>query len=217
MKQFGATGHFLAAVMRRAEFEHLGGDPPGTTEREREFVAFYRLHFSTALRRARYVTLNSADVEDVCALVFTLAYRRFDELRALAPPQAQAWLSRSVELVAANIRRSEARRWRLIVRLERQRLPEPPGPVEAIEDADLRASEMLRAERTRTVIADLEGRHQEVLRMAEFERLSGPEIAAELGITAQAARLRLMRARNAFRDEYVRRFGAEHDVRGGLR
>lgn len=193
--------------MRRARLEHLDGDPTGTIEREPEFVAFYRCHFPATLRRARYVTRNPADVEDVCILVFSLAHQRFDELRLLAEPQVRAWLFRSAELIGANIRRSEARRRRLVTRLEQQRLPQPAQPPDTIEHIEQHAAETVRGERARLVLADLDSRHQEVLRMAEYERRSGPDIAAELGITPQAARLRLMRARSAFRAEYLRRYG----------
>ena len=191
------------------------GDRDSEYGREAEFTAFFHAHFGTVRDRVLRLGHSEADADDICSGVFTLAHQRFDALAPLAEPQVRAWLFRTGDLLGRNHRRSAIRYRRLIERLEREPLPDPIRPAELhnAEQSRRRASAQ-----TRQVLASLGPHHRRVLELAELERLSGPEIAREMGVSHQAVRLRLMRARRAFGQEYTRQFGAgyvgeSHDAR----
>lgn len=111
---------------------------------------------------------------------------------------------RAGDLIGRRHRRSAIRYQRLIARLEHEPLPEPEPSAAVARDEQARRRIEAQA---RAVMAALDPRHRIVLELAEFERCGGQEIARRLGITHQAARLRLMRARRAFGREHARRFG----------
>lgn len=171
---------------------------------EADFTAFFHTYFALVRSHVRRLGHDDGTVEDICSGVFTLAHERFDELAPLAEPQIRAWLFRTGDLIGRNHRRSAIRYRRLIERLEREPLAEQVTPPDRYDDMLARDHA---AARTRHVLAALDGRHRTVLELADLQQFSGPEVAARLGITHQAARLRLMRARRAFRREYERRYG----------
>lgn len=59
-----------------------------TSQRDIEFTAFFHTHFAAVRGRLRWLGHSPADADDICAGVFAVALRRFDELRVL--PEAQA-------------------------------------------------------------------------------------------------------------------------------
>ncbi len=179
--------------------------PAAERQREAEFTEFFHTYFPTVRARVRQLGHDDATTEDVCSGVFTLAHQRFDELSPLAEPQIRAWLFRTADYLGRNQRRSAIRYRRLIERLERQPLPEPTDPH---DDYNRSQARDIASSHTRQVLASLDERHRTVLELADLEQHSGPEIARHLGITHQAARLRLMRARRAFQREYTQRYGA---------
>ena len=170
------------------------------------FTEFFRVHLDRVRRRMRRSFRDDAVVEEVCADVFIIAHRRFGEIRKLADPQIAAWLYRTADYVARNHRRGAIRYRRAIERLEQQPIDAQPEPFDvASGHEDLRRTKSQVSE----ILDQLELRHRAVLELAEFEHLSGPQIATKLGISPQAARLRLMRARRAFRRSYEDRFGTQ--------
>lgn len=152
-----------------------------------EFDALYRAH------RARVRTLASArvaadEVDDVVAIAFATAWRRRADLPRTRP-ELERWLLWTTELAARNVRRARRRRRALDQHLGDQ--PEPPPSAEPDEpwlSPELeRALERLAPEDRALIVATvLEGRPT-------------AEVARSLGLTPDAARTRLSRARARLR------------------
>lgn len=174
--------------------------------RSDEFAAFFDLHFAAVLRRLTFLTRDRSTVEDLCADVFMLAYERFDDLAVMPDRQARAWLVTAGDLLGRNRSRGAIRRQRLIERLAREPIDNaatPPNVLERRTDARQDRHDV------HTVLERLTPQHRDLIIMADLERCDRREIAERFGISPQAVRLRLMRARRAFRREYVRTFGID--------
>lgn len=147
-------------------------------DREPQFAALFEAHFDALLSYARRRTAQLTDAEDVVAETFTIAWRRLDDV----PERAGAdlpWLYGVARRVLANQRRSATRRGRLVERLRSALTPALLPP----------RSDVI------TALAMLPPADQEILRLAAWEELSHREIAVALGISANAATIRLHRAR----------------------
>lgn len=185
----------------------LGG---GDELRFRRFFAdHYRPLLAYALRRSA-----ESDAHDVTAETFMVAWRRFADVPR-DRERERAWLYAIATRVLANQRRSQRRALRLLERLRGQ----PPDAVIGVD-----AVGQIR-ESYREVIASLvrlsEG-DREVLRLAAWEHLSAQEIADVLGCSANAASIRLHRARRRLAAELRKEHAAAgheeaHTSRGGLR
>ncbi|MEX2080552.1 MAG: sigma-70 family RNA polymerase sigma factor [Dehalococcoidia bacterium] len=121
---------------------------------------------------------RSEDAEDVVSETFAVAWRRLNDVPAEA---SLPWLYGVARKVLANQRRGQ-RRWLGLVERIRQQpqdvsTPESDGP--PVVDA------------LRTLRPD----DQEVLRLAAWEGLSHSEIGSALGISTNAATIRIHRAR----------------------
>lgn len=153
--------------------------PPDTRDRfERLYLDCYPAVHRYALRRTDSVD----DVADVIAETFLAAWRRLDDV-----PDGDAtvlWLYGAARRVLANHRRGESRRSALASRLR--------GEL-AISQEEAAADP--RTEAVRTAFAALDQADREVLALASWEELTGPQIATVLGCSSTAARLRLYRAR----------------------
>lgn len=162
--------------------------PSGTgAELEREerfrelFNAYYHHVLGYALRRAA----SRDDAADVVAETFLVAWRRLDDLpsEALTRP----WLYGVARRVLANQRRATGRRELLAARLrEVPRLPAIDGPF--LEDLS----------EVGAVLQQLPSADREVLALHAWEGLDAQELAAALGCSRGAARVRLYRARRRF-------------------
>ena len=124
------------------------------------------------------------DADDVVAEVFTVAWRRLDEVPLERP---LPWLYGVARRVLANQYRSADRRNRLARRLAMQ----PHNRGESAEDQD----DVLDA------VGRLRPADREILRLAAWEQLGPADIAVVLGCTVNAATLRLSRARARLRSE----------------
>ncbi len=148
------------------------------------FTALYERHYDQVLAYcARRVGGNDAD--EAAADVFAIAWRRIEELEA---ETARPWLFGVARGVIANRWRSQRRLKRLL-----DRAASAPGP-----PPDLPDEQIVRRAETEAVLAAvrrLGRRDREVLMLAGWEELSGPEIAQVLGITVAAAEQRLHRAK----------------------
>lgn len=144
------------------------------------FAALFDEHASTVHRYLRRRVSNPADVDDLAAEVFLVAWRRLREI----PPDAELpWLYKTSWNVLANHRRKVV-----------------PLPVGDAADADRRAD----ADPADVVIEDavlaeawgaLGPRDREVLRLTAWEGVDGPGLAAALGISVGGAAAALSRAR----------------------
>ncbi len=138
-----------------------------------------------ALRRAR----DPEDAADVVAETFLVAWRRGPEVPVDAA--ARLWLFGVARRILSNQQRGERRRAKLAERLRTdlaaqfENRPEPEG-----EHGVLRAT-----------LERLEPEDRELLRLIAWEELTPAQAARVLGVSAVAARSRLLRARRRFRAE----------------
>ena len=145
------------------------------------FRALFDTHLAAVRRYAHHRGIRGADADDLVAEVFTVAWRRLDDVPA---GDARAWLL----AVAANVRRNQARSARryaaALVALPRpDAAPPPPEPA----DGD--------GPGLRRALSELAPDDQEVLRLVAWDGLTPQQIATVLGCPDGTARARLHRAR----------------------
>ena len=140
--------------------------------------------------------------EDVLAETLLVCWRRLDQV----PEHALPWAYGVARNCLANIQRGDRRQVRLAARIS---VVDPPEEAtRETQDPDERVTAALRAMRAEEA---------ELLRLWAWEQLGPGEIAEVLGITPNAASIRLHRARGKFVEE-LRKIdgGAGHEgVRGG--
>jgi RNA polymerase sigma-70 factor (ECF subfamily) len=124
----------------------------------------------------RFLRRRTRDADDVLADTMLVLWRRLDDVPADA---ALPWAYGVARGCLQNARRSEERRWSLLRRLA----SEPPAPPVVDEDPELAEA-----------LSRLPAGDQDVLRLWAWEGLAPREIAVVLGITANAASIRLHRA-----------------------
>ncbi len=141
---------------------------------------------------ARYLARRAAPdvVEDLFAEVLTVAWRR---VRDIPEGGELPWLYGVARRVLANHRRASGRFGRLLERLAFVERGVDPGapPAGPAPSTDPGLAEAL---------AGLPATDAEVLRLWAWEELAPGEIAAVLGISANAASIRLHRAKGRLRD-----------------
>jgi len=154
------------------------------TKRVSEFERFYNEHLESVVR---YVTrrCDGSEAADVVAEVFSVAWRRFDDLAEV--DDERLWLYGVGRRVLANARRSSYRRQALAERLHS----------EWVEEAAPAAS--VRLEPLRLAFGQLSDGEREVLMLTGVEELTPAEIAVVIGASPQATRTRLSRARSRLR------------------
>ncbi|HUG32372.1 MAG TPA: sigma-70 family RNA polymerase sigma factor [Acidimicrobiia bacterium] len=131
------------------------------------------------------------DAEDALADVMLTIWRRLDD----APREhGLPWSYGIARRVLANQRRGRSRHLRLVERIESERPPTSvPDPADDSPDPQLASA-----------LASLSEGDQELLRLWAWEQLEPREIAPVLGITVNAATLRLSRARGRLADAISR-------------
>jgi RNA polymerase sigma-70 factor (ECF subfamily) len=148
------------------------------------------------LRRYLARRTDAATAEDVLAETLLVCWRRLDEL----PDDPLPWSYGVARRCLANAERSVRRHQRLAARIAAVDPPTAttPGPGgDPGGDADLDAA-----------LAAMREEDAELLRLWAWEQLAPAEIADVLGITANAASIRLHRAREKLRGELTRRKAA---------
>lgn len=177
------------------------------SDREELFAVFFIEHHRGVERFVRWrIGTEMAEVDDVCSEVFFVALMRFDVLSDLPPSAVRSWLLRVAEHKCSNTGRSRFRRDRAYRRVAVDPETEGRDPFDDVYLQQLGDDGQL-AERAREVIACLPERHREVLQLELDGPISGRAMAAALGTTEVAGRLRLMRAKRALGAEYERRYG----------
>lgn len=151
------------------------------------FTELFRAHWTAVHAYARRRTGDPTDAHDVAAETFTVAWRRFDELPAdhLLP-----WLYRTAANVLANRARTSRRQDRLVAKAGAA----PTAPDALLDDTVVDDRALVDA------FAALPDDQRELLRLVAWEGLTNDEIAAVLGITTNAAALRVSRARARFEE-----------------
>jgi RNA polymerase sigma factor (sigma-70 family) len=160
------------------------------------FAVFWRRHTSTVMAFGIHRCATSEDVADLVADTFLAAFGAAGRYRAEAATAAP-WLLGIAARAVSNQRRGLAR-W---LRVSRRAAGEPPRftgeeyeAVEAAIDAARQAPHVQAALRT------IPARDRTVLELVAYAQLSPSEAAVALGISPNAARLRLARARKRLRE-----------------
>jgi RNA polymerase sigma-70 factor (ECF subfamily) len=159
-----------------------------TAERGRRFEELYAAHHIPLLGYALRRTDNTDDAADVLAETFLTAWRRLEEI----PPgsQARLWLYGTARHVLANHRRGKRRRLALADRLKADLAVSYRPAEQAGELADIAAA-----------LRKMPESDRELLALSAWEGLDPGQIAAVLGCSRNAARIRLHRARRRFAAE----------------
>ena len=173
-----------------------------------DFALFFKTHRGCIERFVTRAVSERSEVDDVCADVFLVALRRFEEVATLPEAAARSWLFRVAELRCLKDQRSRCRRDRAYGRAAATCVPND-GPV---DDVYLRLADSVgRSDRVHVILASLHPSYREILEMCmEAGGPTGRQLSEALGVTHLAVRVRLTRARHAFRTEYERVFG-EYD------
>lgn len=162
--------------------------------RHHDFHHLVDTHGSAVDALLRSHEADPAAREDLWSEVFTVAYRRLDDLETFEPAQIRAWLLTVTRNVTANHARKATTRRRTIERLNREPATATPSAETTYLDA---APDHDHNHQITAAWNSLTPAHQNILAL-DANALTGPDIANELGITHQAARSRLLRARRAF-------------------
>jgi RNA polymerase sigma-70 factor (ECF subfamily) len=124
-------------------------------------------------------------VDDALADTLLVCWRRLDDV----PGEPLPWVYGVARNCLANLERGARRQRRLAARIT---AADPPAEVTSVEDGDDRVSAVLHAMRPEDA---------ELLRLWAWEQLAPSEIAEVLGVTANAASIRLHRAREKFKEQ----------------
>jgi RNA polymerase sigma-70 factor, ECF subfamily len=150
---------------------------------EARFRALFTDAFPALRRYAHHRGLSASDADDLLAEVFTVAWRRIDDV----PSDALPWLFAVARNVRRNQRRADARRARMLARLPP---PDPELPVEP--DAPAERARIGRA------LAALDAADRELLVLIAWDDLTPAQAAGALGWSPGSTRVRLHRARRRF-------------------
>jgi RNA polymerase sigma-70 factor (ECF subfamily) len=154
-------------------------------DREQRFRALYDMTrprlIGFALRRAR----SADDAADIVAETFAIAWRRLDSVPA--GDVAMLWLYATARNVAANQLRRHNREGDLVQRLGSQLRAATSETMAPKEESALAAAR---------AFARLSEEDRELLMLVAWDGLSGDDLAALLGCSSTAARIRLHRARS---------------------
>jgi RNA polymerase sigma-70 factor (ECF subfamily) len=158
-------------------------DPPPDARRER-FEQVFAAHRDAVLGYLRRRTDSGHDAADLVADTFLVAWRRLDDVPQ--GPEARPWLYGVARRVLANHRRGEGRRHALATKLLSEQLTETPNTPAPDDGPTARAFRLLPEQ------------DREVLTLVVWEELDTAQVATALGISRNAVRIRLHRARKRF-------------------
>ena len=153
---------------------------------QRAFDAFVR-EVAEPVRRYLARRTDPDTAEEAFAEVLLVCWRRMAEL----PDDPLPWVYVVTRNCLANAERARRRRERLAGRLRSLERPGVvPGPADADDNAPLHAA-----------LARLRPADAEILRLWAWEELGPGEIATVLGVTGNAATIRLHRAKRRLREQ----------------
>jgi RNA polymerase sigma-70 factor (ECF subfamily) len=152
-------------------------------EREARFVRLVHEHGDAVYRylRRRHVSGDAIDAEDLLADVMTVAWRRLDDI----PADAEApWLFGVARHHLSNSRHRSARRDRIAAPLR------PRAASSSAEDVALADLQL------RDALERLPDKEREALTLSAWEGLTPDELAVALGVSVNAAAIRLTKAKS---------------------
>ena len=155
------------------------------------FGRLFDLHRDAVFRQALRLTASPADAEEVAASAFFELWRKRESVRLVAG-SVLPWLLVTAANLSRNSRRSLVRRERLLRRAPREHDDAESRAFARIDD-DLPRSALVAALRR------LPPRDAALVTMAALENYRVAEIAQLLGLTENAARVRLHRAHKKLR------------------
>lgn len=158
---------------------------PGDRTSQAAFERLYTLHHANVLRFIRRRVVEPADASDLAANTFLVLWRRFKDAPA-SDVEARFWLLAIARRQLADHHRANRRRVRMELRLASERVPADGGPDHGLQGL----REVLLA------FAELQPCQRELLLLAARDGLSSVELGAQLGCSANAAAIRLHRARS---------------------
>ncbi|GAA4740110.1 hypothetical protein GCM10025783_08790 [Amnibacterium soli] len=159
---------------------------------ERAFAGVFDLHRDRVFRHAMRLADTRADAEDVVAMAFTDLWRRRDDVRVV-DGSVLPWLLVTTTNHARNAGRGR-RRYRTML-LGLPHTDEDDAAVVAVGRIEARE----RREALRAAIAKLTPTDASLLLLTVVEGMSAVDAAAAVGVTHDAARTRLTRARRKLR------------------
>ena len=166
------------------------------TEREKRMRILVEL-IGDPVRRYLHRRTDAATADDVIGDTLLVCWRRLDEV----PDDALPWAIVVARQCLSNARRAERRRTRLIGRI----IAIDPPPVAADENAAASTVDgTAEAARVTTALAGLRRNDAEILRLWAWDELKSPQIAVVLGISANAAAIRLHRAKVRLKQELLK-------------
>ena len=160
-----------------------------SAERSARFRALYQAEVVALLGYAARRVGRAEDAADIVADVFTVAWRRIDEVPAA--DAARPWLYGVARNVLSNHRRGAWRQDRLTDRLRGELRVMAPSAPPSSDDVDA----------VRAALGRLSADDRELLQLTAWEGLSPTEVAFAMGVPAGTIRSRLHRARRQLRHE----------------
>ena len=174
----------------------LAGLRAGNDEAYEQMV---RAYGGRMLAVAQRILRNEEDARDAVQSAYLSAFRSIDRFEGGC--QLSTWLHRIVVNAALMKLRSSRRRPEESLEPLLPTYQEDGHHVEQFSQADLPADAILEREEYRAIvracIAELPDRYRAILVMRDIEDVSNGEVASMLGVTPNAAKIRLHRARQA--------------------
>ncbi len=178
------------------------GDPQG-------YELLVRTHASAMLAVARRLVRNEDDAHDVLQDAFLQAFRNIDRFREDA--RLSTWLHRIVVNAALMRLRSASRRPEQPIDDLLPQFDAEGNHAAGVEALPADVESMLERRQLRLHIRDcverLPEQYRAVLVLRDFEELNTEEVAVVLGVSENAVKIRLHRARQALRTLLLRELG----------
>jgi RNA polymerase sigma-70 factor, ECF subfamily len=159
------------------------------------FDSLFRKYVDYVYNVVHGILVDEDDARDVTQDVFLRAHKSLPQFRHGS--RFHTWLYRiAVNRAVDRSRRKSGRLWLPLSFVVGRRADPRPGPAEELD----------RSEDERAVhraLRELPVRHRQALVLRYFQNLSVEEIAEVLGCSVSAAKVRVHRARAAFKEKYV--------------
>lgn len=166
------------------------------TEREKRMRNLVVL-VADPVRRYLHRRTDSATADDVLGDTLLVCWRRLDDV----PDDALPWAIVVARQCLSNAQRAERRRTRLIGRII---AIDPPTATADDNPAASTVDGTTADPRVTTALASLRRDDAEILRLWAWDELTSPQLAVVLGISANAAAIRLHRAKARLKQELLK-------------
>ena len=150
------------------------------------------------VRRYLHRRTDAATADDVIGDTLLVCWRRLDEV----PDDALPWAIVVARQCLSNAQRAERRRTRLIGRIIA--IDPPPAVAHENPAASTVDEGTAVAARVTAALAGLRRDDAEILRLWAWDELTSPQIAVVLGVSANAAAIRLHRAKARLKQELLK-------------